>query len=493
MAAKGNKKNARRQGENYDKTLMQFVRSLIRQMTYNTRNSSSANKTRNYSAYKREDIIKWLQSPTSNEKSLRTASQYMYTSSMQYQRLLKYYAGLYTGAYVISPLAFNREQVKQKPDVFTKQYRKVTKILEVLNIPEVLFITTLIALIDGAYYGVLLSDNSSAFLQTINPDYCKITAICDNSFLYSVDMTKISNSLEFYPSEFTAMYNNYLKTGERWQEVPLNVSFCIKADASVTDFSIPPFAAVMPSLYRIENAEALRETADELSNYKMLAGQIPSDDHGNPLMDEAIVEKYYSHIANALDERVGLALTPFKFDQFSFEGKDGAKDVSDISNVVANFWATAGSSGLLHGQANDTAGVTKLAIKNDETYVINIIQQFQRLINRFLKTSIGGVFKFKIMILPVTVFNKEEYLKYYKEAVSFGLGKSYYAATLGIPQFDIDGLEYMEENLLPFKELTPLKSSYNTSSEDIGRPEEDETEMDTSGQQTRDDDTNANR
>lgn len=471
---------------------LEFAKALMRQVTYNPQNATSK-KSRSYSVYTKENIIKWLQSPTSvsNEKSLRDASNYMYLSSMHYNRLLNYYAGLYTGAYVISPLGFNSADVK---DNFVKQYRKVSKAIELMNIPTIMREEILIALRDGAFYGVLLSDSNSAFIQTLDPDYCRITSICDGSFLYKVDMTKISSKLEFYPAEFTKMYNEYLRTGDQWQEVPVEISVCIKADSSLVDYTIPPFAAVMPSLYTIANAEALQETATELKNYKMLSGKIPTDDKGNPLMADDVVKKYYAHIANALGENVGLALSPFEFSTFGFENKGGVAEVDDLSNAVANFWSTAGTSGLLHGRENDTSGVAKLAIKNDETYVLGMVQQFERVINRYLKTGFAGSTKFKISILPTTVFNKEEYLKYYKDAASFGIGKSHYTAALGIPQCDLEGLTYLENNIIPFDKLTPLKSAYTTSgSEDSGRPLSEDGDLSDAGEATRDNDTNANR
>ena len=193
-----------------------------------------------------------------------------------------------------------------------------------------------------------------------------------------------------------------------------------------------------------------------------------------------------------LDDRVGLALSPFKLESISFENNASVSNLNTLSDAVANFWSTAGTSGLLHGRENDTSGVTQLAIKNDETYVIGIIQQFERVINRHLKTNFSGSQKFKISILPITVFNRGELIKYYKEAASFGVGKSYYAAAVGVPQIDIAGMDYIERNFVPFDNLTPLKNSYTTSG-DVGRPQEDLSELGDAGMETRDNDTNANR
>lgn len=467
-----------------------FARELIKQVVYNPQ-KTTGQKSYSYSVYTKENIIKWLQSPATNEKNLRDASNYLYLSSMHYQRLIDYYAGILIGAYVISPVGFEGDDGKK--DSFVKQYFKVAKVLEMMNIPALLREVLIVSLRDGAYYGVRWSDKTSSFVQKIDADYCKITSVSNGTFLYSVDMSKLQGKLEYYPSEFTNMYNEYLASGQKYQEVPADISVCVKGDGSIVDFSVPRFAAVMPSLYTIANTESLQDTATELKNYKMMTGKVPVDEDGVPLIGWELFQKYYNHLKNALGENVGLAITPFALDSFSFDHKTGVTEVDDLAKAVGNFWSAAGTSGLLHGISNDTSGVTKLSIKNDETYIIGIVGQFERVINRYLKIGLSGTQKFKITILPVTVFNREEYLKTYKEAAAFGLGKSYYAAALGIPFYDIAGIDYLERKVGTFDQLNPLQSSYNSSGEVAGRPLKADENLDDSGAETRDNDTNANR
>ena len=492
---RGKRKYSRhRNDEEYVSMPAFFARELIKQVVYNP-NNSSAKKSYSYSLYDKNDIVTWLQSPSSSEQNLRNASIYMYLSSMHYQRLIDYYAGLPTGAYVISPLGYEGEV--SNPANYIKQYYKTSKAIELMDIPSLIRQILIVALREGAFYGVRWGDKSSSFVQKIDADYCKITHIVNGSFLYSVDMTKLQGRLELYPAEFTTMYNAYLSTGERWQLVPPEICVCVKADETTVDYSVPPFAAVMPYLYTIANTEALQETASELKNYKMITGKVATDSRGAPLMGWDVYRKYYAQLANAVGDSVGLAVTPFDLDSFSFEEKGSTADVDEVSKTIGNFWASAGTSGLLHGMMNNTSGVTKLSIKNDETYIMGIVKQIEKCLNRYLRTSFSSTAKFKITILPVTVFNREEYVKTYKEAASFGIGKSYYAAALGIPQCDIAGLDYLERETKSFEALTPLKSSYTSSGksddsgEDVGRPkQEDLTE---SGEITRDADSNGNR
>lgn len=438
-----------------------FAKAMLKQILYNPRNATGA-KTTSYSLQDKDDILSWLQSPSSNEKSLRDASNYMYLASMHYKRLIAYYARLHVGTYVILPIAFNPENIKKES--FSKNFFKAAKALENMCIRQLMHNIFMVALREGAYYGVLWSDNNTSFIQRIDADYCKITSVCDGSFLYSVDMSKLRGKLEYYPAEFTQMYQNYLAEGQKWQEVPANISFCVKGDSSMLDCTVPVFASVMPALYTIANTESLQETATELKNYKMISGEIPTDDKGNPLIDAKLVQEYYAHISNGLGENVGLALTPFKLESLSFND-GGVSDVDDLAKAVSSFWSTAGTSGLLHGGENDTAGVTKLAIKNDESFVLDLVEQFERLINRYLRGILAGTSKFKISILPITIYNKDEYIDHYKSAAALGLGKSYYAASLGMSQTDVVGMEYLEGELMPFDKLKPLKSTYNTSGE----------------------------
>lgn len=69
-----------------------------------------------------------------------------------------------------------------------------------------------------------------------------------------------------------------------------------------------------------------------------------------------------------------------------------------------------------------------------------------------------------------------------------------YAASLGIGQTDMAGMEYLETNLMPFNDLKPLKSTYNSSGDNpTGRPSVNDEDLSDEGETTRNNDTNANR
>jgi len=473
-----------------------FAKELARQMLFNPNQPTSSNNA-SFTKYSREQIMNWLQNPAANEKNLRNASVFMYLASSHYQRLLQYFSGLLMWRYVISPVKFGGAEEDKDKESFKRNYYKACNMLEVMNVPDMMRMSMLAALREGVFYGVRWFDKDSSFVQKINPDICKITYIQDGVFLYTVDMSKIKEEeLYKYPPVFADMLRASQAQGaSSWQEVPPDISICLKADSSIVHYSIPPFASVMPKLYKIADAEGRSDVADDQENYKMIAGKIPTDAEGNPKMQFTDAEQYYRMMAANVGSGVGLAITPFDLEAFSFDKSGTANQMDKISQTVANFWQSAGTSALLHGVANNTAGVTKLAIKNDESYVFGIMLQAERLINRILKTELSGKHKFKISFLPITIFNIDEWTKLYKEAASFGIGKSYYMAAIGVPQYDIAGLNHIENAVLNLAEsLVPLKNSYNSGGDaEAGRPESAATDLGDAGEVTRANDTNSNR
>ena len=472
-----------------------FAKELAKVLIYDPSRSNTRTAKTYGGTYTQENLYSYLQNPTANEKNLRDASEYMYNINTRYSRLLQYYSGIPTYSYVITPLNFDSSKVKK--DGLRKQYIKNANKLELMNIKEETRKEILIALRQGAFYGVRWSDSSSSFVQKLNADMCQITHMSDGVFLYSVDMSKIrKENLDCYPPEFSKMYDEYERSGNKWQPVSPDISVCVKADPSILEYSLPPFCAVLPQLYVINDTQALQEASDELDNYKLLTGEIPVDKDGVPIMTYNDMLDYYRHIAGNIGDRVGLAIAPFKLNSVDFSKSAASDAVDSVARASANFWSSAGTNASLHGAENSTAGVAKLAIKSDEMLVFAMLDQCERQINRYLKTAMGGSVKFKISFLRTTVFNIDEVVKRYKEAMNYGIGKSHYMAALDIPQYDIEGLTYLENEVLGIdKMLVPLKTASTQSSggSDAGRPQEDETDLEESGTSTRDNDTNANR
>lgn len=475
---------------------MQYAANFARMATspiWNV-NDTTTKTNPTYQRYTKEDLLNYMQAPASNEKYLRNASIYMYDASSQYRRLIQYYALLPRWEYIISPLDFDKTKVKEEN--FRKSYQKVASALEVKNLRHELQKACMIALRDGVLYGAVWSASNSFYIQRINPDYCSLTSINDGTWMYSVDMSQIQeNKLVLYPPEFTTMYNAYKSTGQKWQEVPESISFCLKADETTSSYSIPPWCSVLPMLYDLETYKALQETATKIANYKLLAMKIELNSDGAPTVDWPLAEKYYQQLCNVLPPYVGATIAPLKIEGFDFDKASGTSDVDTVSRAEKHFWFTSGTSSLLHGDdTSSTAGALKLSIRADEEIMLGMMSQAERLINRMLK-SMSGTIKFKIQFLPVTVFNQEEQIGYWKDAAALGVpgSKVAYAATLGVHQADLSGLDFIEQTIIGTGDWVPLQNGYTVGNDEGGRPEASDQDLGDAGEATRESGANENR
>lgn len=453
---------------------------------------SNRNTSTTFTRYTKEQLLQYMQSPSSNEKNIRNASIYMYDASSQYRRLIQYYAYMHLWAYTLSPLNFDPSKVNA--DSFRKSYLKALSQVEMMNLKHELQKATLIALREGVFYGVQWSGNNSYFIQRVNPDICKVVAVLDGTWIYAVDFSQVrEDDLILYPPEFTTLYNQYKNnTQQRWLEIPESISFCLKADETTYGYSIPPWASTLPMLYDIETYKSLQETASEISNYKMIGLEIPLDDDGTPKFEYELALEYYEHMVNSLPPYVGAFMAPMKASSYSFDKSGNLNDVDTVSRAEEQFWREGGTSPLIFGSAsNNTAGSLKLSINADEEIVFALVAQCERLVNRILK-QMSGTTKFKLTFLPITRFNQDNWISNYKDAAALGIPvKSSYAAALGLSPNDVLGMNYVEMNVLGMGDLTPLVSGYTQTSS--GRPEEDDADLTEAGVQTRESDANANR
>lgn len=470
---------AQQKKQEYIQKFAQLTQQKLRDL-----NTSSNGTTVTFSTYDKDDILSYLKSPETNAKNLRNASIQMYQNSSQYRRLIQYYALLPMWAYTISPLGFDSQEADAKS--YLEQYTKILSRVESMNIKHEMAKALTTAFRDGVIYGAIWSGKNSWFVQRINPDICQLSTIEDGTWLYSVDMSQIKEKDLFkYPPEFTTMYNTYKSTKVKQQEVPSKISFCLKADETVI-YPIPPWVSVLPSIYELELYKDLAEIATEIQNYKLIGMKIPVDKDGVPTMDFNLASKFYDQLANNLPEYVGAAMSPMGLDSIDFNKSQAGNTTDEISDATQRFWYSSGTSPLLFGDAsNNSSSALALSIKTDEEIVLSAMAQCERLLNRHLK-SISGSIKFKINILPITIFNQEKMIGFYKEAATLGLPtKMQYAAAINISPSDVSSMCFIENDVLELNnKFIPLKTSYTQTSKEPGRNPLSEEDLGAAGEAT---------
>ena len=422
-----------------------------------------------FSKYTKDDVVKYLKNPEQNAKQLREISSYLYNASSHYKRLILYFARMLLFYYIVTPYRVDIEKVDKNK--FKNQYKKILDLLDNMNLQHefVKIVTTILK--EDVFFGYEYSTKDSYFIQKMNPDFCQISSIEDGCFNFAFDFSYFKTNPEKlvqYGSEFEEKYRIYENdTKQRWQELDSKRTICIKMSDDV-EFPVPFFVGVLESLYDIEDFKALKKAKTEIGNYKMLSLQIPFDEKtGDFLMDLDLAKEYYHQMGNVLPENIGLVLTPMDIKDFDFE-KDKA-DKDNVSESIRDYYSSAGVSDLLFNSEKSSSNSLKLSIDNDSSIMFAVLRSLERWVNRKLKQE-SGVIKFKCLFLDITKYNQKEFYENCLKGSQASLPmKTMACVSMGIPQSDMVGLNFLETEILEIQnKFIPLKSSHTQS--DGGRP-----------------------
>lgn len=443
--------------------------------------------------YSKEDIAKFLKNPYTNRKNLRNAAIYIYGASSHFRRLIQYFAGLSDLSYVVSPYRIDTGTAKTA--TIGKQYRKVLNVLSAMDIKNQFDKVLTVCLREDTFYGTMWVTNDNITIQQLPADYCDIAVVEGNVLNVSFDFSYFdANSayLPLYPKEFDTKYKQYQKTGERWQELDSPTSFAVKCNKDILGYSIPPFAGIFRDVYDLEDYRQLKMTKTELENYAILVMKLGITQDGEWEMDLDKAKEFWRNLDNVLPEEVGSILTPMPLEKIGFD-KSNVGDTDTIADAEQNLFTAAGVSSLLFNNAKASSNALLLSIKADQAITFGIVKSIEGVINRYIQSLSYGR-NFKVTFLDCSPFNRKELGDQYLKACQYGLPMvSYYCASQGLSQSEMDSMNFLEDDVLGIKErFKPLESSATMSSSGSGdgggRPQKDVGDLGDAGEVTREQD-----
>lgn len=442
-------------------------------------NSTYRNPT--FTLYTKDDIISFLQNPNTYEQQLRAAVTYIYGASSHFRRLVQYFAGLTDLAYVVSPYKIDPKKANVK--TVNNNYRKTLNLMSSMSVKTQFPKILTVCLREDIFYGTIWQSSDNITIQQLPSDYCKISTIEGNVFNVTFDFSYFnSNSgyLPFYPKEFETKYNLYQsnRSSMRWQELDSPTSFAIKVNKDIADYAIPPFAGILRELYDLEDYKSLKLSQTELENYAMLVMKLGIDANGDWQMDLDKAKEFWRNLDSVLPEEVGSVLSPMDIDKISFE-KSNTADVDTVSDAEQHMFSAAGVSSLLFNNEKASANALSLSIKADQAITYDIVKSIEDMVNRFIQSQSFGK-NFKVTFLDCSPFNRKEMGDQYIKACQFGIPMvSYYCASQGLSQAELDSMNFLENDVLEIKKtFVPLSSSSTQSADssgsgEVGAPEKD--------------------
>jgi len=438
--------------------------------------------------YTKEEILEFLRNPAKNERKLREACINVYAFSPHFRRLIQYFTMLTDWAYVVVPFAIDVSKLKRKTAL--SSYNRVLKLMELFN-PKSQFPRILrVCLREDVFYGTIHEVGDNVTIQRLPSDYCKISSIEGNVYNVSFDFSYFDanqDKLPFYPAEFSSKYKRYKKDRMRWIELDSPTSFAIKASDDIDTYALPPFVGVLPELYDLDDYKALKLTRTELENYAILVMKLGLDKNGNWAIDLDRARDFWQNLDSVLPDAVGSVLTPMDVEKISFD-RSTSPESSAVADATSTFWDSAGVSSLLFNNSKASSNALLLSIKADQGITFGIVKNIGDMVNRYIQSKSYGR-NFKVNFLDVSPYNRDEVGGQYLKMCNVGMPMvSYLAAAYGLPQADMDNLNYLEDDMLQIKErFMPLRSTNTMSSDtsgDAGRPTEELGEVSDDGEVT---------
>lgn len=440
-----------------------------------------------FNKYTKDDIASYLENPYTYQKQLRDAVVYIYGASPHFRRLIQYFASLTDFAYVVSPYRVDPSKANVKTT--NNNYRKVLNTLSLMSIKTQFPKIVSVCLREDTFYGTIWVSADNITIQQLPSDYCTISTIEGNVPNVSFDFSYFGSresDLEFYPKEFTTKYTLYKnnRNSMRYQELDAPTSFAVKCNNDILSYSIPPFAGILREIYDIEDYKALKQTKTALENYAMLVMKLGITDSGEWQLDYNKAVDFWQNLDEVLPEEVGSVLSPMPIDKISFERSNTA-DTDTVSEAEENLFTAAGVSSLLFNNSRASANALSLSIKADQAITFGIVKGIEDVINRYIQNQSFGK-NFKVTFLDCSPFNRKEMGDQYLKACQYGIPMvSYYCASQGLGQAEIDSMNFLENKVLNIKQdFIPLRSSSTQSgsdSDDNGAPVKDADELTESG------------
>ena len=234
-------------------------------------------------------------------------------------------------------------------------------------------------------------------------------------------------------------------------------------------------------------------TKTALENYAILVMNLGVNSDGEWTTDYDKAVNFWKNLDSVLPEEVGSVLSPMEIEKIDFE-KSNSGDTNTIADAEQNLFTAAGVSSLLFNNSKASANALSLSIKADQAITFGIVKSIEDMVNRYIQSQSYGK-SFKVTFLDCSPWNRKEMGDTYLKACQYGVPMvSFYCASQGLGQAEMDSMNFLENDVLSIKDtFIPLQSSSTqggdsaAASDEGGAPEKDVDDLTESGEQNRED------
>ena len=451
-----------------------------------------------------KDVELALKYPKQGWKILLAASNELMRISPHYFRMNNLYSNMALFCWWID-LYDVKDNVQV--DKIKKFYSTLAAKLEGMNLKHEFSKIMKVIPYQDIYCGLVFENQSDFFFQQIDYKMCEFYQIQDGLYNFRIDLSQIkAQNLDAYPTYVKEAYLNYIdgvknkRTVNQWYEPPADKQICLKMNWQWT-FPYPILISLIRDILDLDVYKKLKLQSARTDNYKAIAVEVPIDENtvDKPLLTPETLGIFAEINRESMTDDIGLLhtlgsnATPISF-------KDSSNTRNNVSDAVDEIYNSSGISKEL-GNGSSSGTALTFSIENDSGFIYNLYRQFERWTNRWIKIRKynKSTFKFFFYLVDVTIFNRDNVSKRYKEAVSLGVTViDKWLATLDMTPSRTLGSFTLHKDIFDFQNnFVPLQSSFNSSVEggENGRPTNKSKGelLDESGEKTEDLDSNKKR
>lgn len=443
-----------------------------------------------------EDVQLALKHPKQGWRILLSASEQLMRCSPHYFRLNSLYSNMALFCWWVDLYG-----VKENANIsaIKKSYSTLTEKLETMNIKHEFSKIMKILPYQDIYCGIIIENQSDFFIQQIDFRLCKLYQVQDGLYNFKINLSAINpQKINAYPIYIRQAYSDFSEGKiSNWYEPPADLQICIKLNNQWT-YPYPLLIGLVRDILDLDIYKKLKLQSARTDNYKAIMVKVPIDENtiDKPLLTPETLGVFAEINRESMTDDIGLIYN-LGSDGEAISFKESSNTRNNVADSVGDIYDSAGiTKELFNGSSSGTA--VTLSVENDSGIVYSVYRQFERWINRYIKLRKynKSTYKFYFYLLDITIFNRDNVSKRYKEAVSMGVTViDKWLASLDITPSRALGSYITHNEIFEFnKNFIPLQTSYNSSIQKTsGRPNEEITELSETGEQTRDSDANKDR
>lgn len=469
-----------------------FKRLVLSELTYN----KCFDETKfTCLGFTRKQICDIAEHPERHGKQILKLSNYMYLKSGYYKRLIDYFVNQAILTYTIDTKISKQSMLKPNCDSLQKNYISFAAQAEKFNLSNEIHNILKRLFKNDVCYAFVAEDNTNISYYYLDPMICSIGSLVNgNVYEFYINKRYITQyNIKYLPLGLQELIINSNNDTDKVY-VPRENSLCLKYNNDFT-FPYPPFLMMIADILLIDEYKDLAKAQSINDAYKILTMKIPTN-NGEITLDDGLISTFTSIVLDTVQNNIGVITTPFdvKSEEFSSSNADDRDTVSDaISWAFKNVGV---SEALMSGASSGSE--LKLSITNDSGDIFRVYRLLENWMSLQMKLRghIYSNYEFVYKIMDMTIFNASDVRSNELQMAQNGIpNKSRLCAANGLSPAVMLGNSIVENQVLGdiFANWSPLKTSYTQSvnSDDKGgRPTVDDRDLSSSGEVTRENNTN---